>query len=169
MGWTAGVGDYAFRDSVFGRIEYRYTNLATAGFLNAATNSAEAPNRVPANDLRAGLAYKFFLHHQILNPESALCQARTHYEPAPALYDPVEHRLLAGRFGQDASVSKSTNGRQIDHASVRGAKKDGRQFGANQMSGCPIVLRRRDCGPVGRVDEALVAWEHLHVGTAYSR
>ena len=69
MGWTAGVGDHAFTDGVFGRIEYRYTNLATAGFLNAATNSAEAPNRVPANDLRAGLAYKFFLHHQILNPE----------------------------------------------------------------------------------------------------
>jgi outer membrane immunogenic protein len=32
MGWTAGVGvDFAFTDSVFGRIEYRYTNLATAG------------------------------------------------------------------------------------------------------------------------------------------
>ena len=60
MGWTAGVGiDYAFTDSVFGRIEYRYTNLATAGFLNVATNSAEAPNHVPINDLRAGLAYKF--------------------------------------------------------------------------------------------------------------
>jgi hypothetical protein len=39
-------------------MEYRYTNLATAGFLNVATNSAEAPNHVPINDLRAGLAYK---------------------------------------------------------------------------------------------------------------
>jgi hypothetical protein len=34
-------------------------SLATAGFLNIATNSAEAPNHVPINDLRAGLAYKF--------------------------------------------------------------------------------------------------------------
>ena len=33
-GWTAGAGvDYAFTDSVFGRIEYRYTNLATSGFV----------------------------------------------------------------------------------------------------------------------------------------
>ena len=42
-GWTAGVGvDYAITESVFARIEYRYTNLATAGFVSAATNSAEA-------------------------------------------------------------------------------------------------------------------------------
>ena len=54
-GWI----DYAFTDSVFGRIESGYTNLATAGFLNVATNSAEAPNHVRVNDLRAGLAYKF--------------------------------------------------------------------------------------------------------------
>jgi opacity protein-like surface antigen len=59
-GWTAGVGvDYAVRESVFARIEYRDTSLATAGFMSVATNSAEAPNRVPINDLRAGLAYKF--------------------------------------------------------------------------------------------------------------
>ena len=59
-GWTAGVGvDYAFTDSVFGRIEYRYTSLATTGFVSIATNSAEALNRVPINDLRAGIAYKF--------------------------------------------------------------------------------------------------------------
>ena len=60
MGWTAGVGiDYAFTDSVFGRIEYRYTSLATAGFVSVATNSAEASSLVPINDLRAGIAYKF--------------------------------------------------------------------------------------------------------------
>ena len=59
-GWTAGFGvDYAFTDSVFGRIEYRYTSLATAGFVSIATNSAEALNRMPINDLRAGIAYKF--------------------------------------------------------------------------------------------------------------
>ena len=40
-----------------------------------------------------------------LTVEGSFTQARTHYEHALALYDPVEHRLLAGRFGQDASVS----------------------------------------------------------------
>ena len=59
-GWTAGVGvDYAITESVFARIEYRYTNLATPGFVSVATNSAEAHNRVPISDLRAGIAYKF--------------------------------------------------------------------------------------------------------------
>jgi predicted ATPase len=47
--------------------------------------------------------------HRIVGPsltvEGRFTQARTHYEHALALYDPVEHRLLAGRFGQDASVS----------------------------------------------------------------
>jgi outer membrane immunogenic protein len=60
MGWTAGVGvDYAITESVFARIEYRYANLATAGFVSAATNSADPAIRVPVNDLRAGIAYKF--------------------------------------------------------------------------------------------------------------
>ena len=37
-GWTAGLGvDYAFTDSVIGRIEYRYTSLDTSGFVSAAT------------------------------------------------------------------------------------------------------------------------------------
>ena len=59
-GWTAGLGvDYAFTDSVFGRIEYCYTSFATPGFVSAATNSAEATNRLPISDLRAGIAYKF--------------------------------------------------------------------------------------------------------------
>ena len=59
-GWTVGAGvDYAFTDSVFGRIEYRYTNLGTSGFVSVATNSADAGNRVPISDLRAGIAYKF--------------------------------------------------------------------------------------------------------------
>jgi outer membrane immunogenic protein len=59
-GWTAGGGlDFAFTDSVFGRIEYRYTELKTSGFVNAAADTADAANRVPINDLRAGIAYKF--------------------------------------------------------------------------------------------------------------
>jgi outer membrane immunogenic protein len=62
-GWTAGVGvDYAFTESVFGRIEYRYARLATAGFVSAATDSADAPSHLPINDLRAGIAYKFGGH-----------------------------------------------------------------------------------------------------------
>jgi opacity protein-like surface antigen len=52
--WSAGIGvDYAITNSVFGRIEYRYTNLITSGFAGAAINSAAAANRVPINDLRA--------------------------------------------------------------------------------------------------------------------
>ena len=59
-GWTAGLGvDYAFTESFFGRIEYRYTSLATAGFVSAATNSAVASDHLPMSDLRAGIAYKF--------------------------------------------------------------------------------------------------------------
>ena len=59
-GWTVGLGvDYAFTDSVFGRIEYRYTSLGTSGFESSATNSAAGPGRLPISDLRAGLAYKF--------------------------------------------------------------------------------------------------------------
>ena len=59
-GWTAGAGvDYAISNGVFGRIEYRYTNLTAPGVVSAATNSADATNRVPINDLRAGIAYKF--------------------------------------------------------------------------------------------------------------
>jgi opacity protein-like surface antigen/outer membrane receptor protein involved in Fe transport len=59
-GWTAGAGvEYAFIGNVFGRIEYRYTNLGTPSFLSVAANSADGANRVPINDLRAGIAYKF--------------------------------------------------------------------------------------------------------------
>ena len=59
-GWTAGVGlDYALTYNVTGRIEYRYTNLGTASFLNVATNSADNGNRLPINDVRVGMAYKF--------------------------------------------------------------------------------------------------------------
>jgi outer membrane immunogenic protein len=59
-GWTAGAGlDYAFTKNVFGRIEYRYTDLGTTSFLNLPTNSGESGNKVTISDVRAGLAYKF--------------------------------------------------------------------------------------------------------------
>ena len=59
-GWTAGAGiDYALTETIFGRIEYRYTNLGTSGLASVATNSADGANRVPISDLRAGIAYKF--------------------------------------------------------------------------------------------------------------
>ena len=59
-GWTAGLGvDYAFTDSVVGRIEYRYTSLETLGFVSTATNTAAASDRLAISDLRAGVAYKF--------------------------------------------------------------------------------------------------------------
>jgi opacity protein-like surface antigen len=57
---TAGVGvDYAITESVFARLEYRCTSLATAGLVSLETNSADAANRVPINDLPAGIAFKF--------------------------------------------------------------------------------------------------------------
>jgi opacity protein-like surface antigen len=60
-GWTGAGGgiDYAITESIFARAEYRYTSLATAGFVSVATNSANAANRVPTSDLRASIAYKF--------------------------------------------------------------------------------------------------------------
>ena len=59
-GWTAGVGlDYAFTDHVLGRLEYRLTDLQMPGFVNAATGTADAGGRLPINDFRAGIAYKF--------------------------------------------------------------------------------------------------------------
>ncbi len=59
-GWTAGAGlDYAFTDDVFGRIEYRYTNLGISSFVNVAANAADSANKVPINDFRLGIAYKF--------------------------------------------------------------------------------------------------------------
>jgi outer membrane immunogenic protein len=60
VGWTAGAGvEYAFTNNLLGRIEYRYTDLGTASFVNLATNSAEVGNKVTINDVRVGLAYKF--------------------------------------------------------------------------------------------------------------
>jgi outer membrane immunogenic protein len=59
-GWTAGAGvEYAFTNSVIGRVEYRYTDLGSATFTSTATNSSELGNRITINDVRAGLSYKF--------------------------------------------------------------------------------------------------------------
>jgi outer membrane immunogenic protein len=63
-GWTVGAGlDYAFTNNVFGRIEYRYTDLGTTSFLSVPTNSGESGNKVAISDIRVGIAYKF-------NPDS---------------------------------------------------------------------------------------------------
>ena len=59
-GWTAGAGvEYAFTNNILGRVEYRYTDLGRATFVNIPTNSAELGNRVTINDVRVGIAYKF--------------------------------------------------------------------------------------------------------------
>ena len=46
-------------ENILARAEYRYTNLATPGFVNVATNAADAGSRAPISDLRFALAYKF--------------------------------------------------------------------------------------------------------------
>jgi opacity protein-like surface antigen len=59
-GWTAGAGvEYALTANILARAEYRCTDLKTSGFVNVATNSADAGNRTPISDIRFGLAYKF--------------------------------------------------------------------------------------------------------------
>jgi opacity protein-like surface antigen/outer membrane receptor protein involved in Fe transport len=59
-GWTAGAGiDYAITDSVFGRLEYRHTSLEAPKFADLASNFADTTSKVPVNDFRAGLVYKF--------------------------------------------------------------------------------------------------------------
>jgi outer membrane immunogenic protein len=59
-GWTAGLGlEYALTDHVSGRVEYRYTDLAKAGFVNVANDIVDAGHRVPISDARVGFAYQF--------------------------------------------------------------------------------------------------------------
>jgi opacity protein-like surface antigen/outer membrane receptor protein involved in Fe transport len=58
-GWTVGAGiEYAITNTILGRIEYRYTNLETSGFVHVPTNSTDAGTRAPISDFRAGIAYK---------------------------------------------------------------------------------------------------------------
>jgi outer membrane immunogenic protein len=57
-GWTAGAGvEYAITDAIFGRIEYRYSNLEALRLVNSPT-SADAGTRTPIRDFRVGIAYK---------------------------------------------------------------------------------------------------------------
>jgi len=59
-GWSVGAGlEYAFTNNVLGRIEYRHTDLGTAGFMNTSINVGELGNHVKLDDVRVGLAYKF--------------------------------------------------------------------------------------------------------------
>jgi outer membrane immunogenic protein len=59
-GWTAGSGvEYAFTDNVFGRMEYRYSDLRIPGFVDVATATADAGHSAPVSDVRVGFAYKF--------------------------------------------------------------------------------------------------------------
>jgi outer membrane immunogenic protein len=58
-GWTVGAGiEYAITNTILGRIECRYTNPETSGFVNVPTNSTDAGTRAPISDFRAGIAYK---------------------------------------------------------------------------------------------------------------
>jgi outer membrane immunogenic protein len=59
-GWTAGVGlEYAITDTILGRIEYRYTDFHTSGFVNVPANIVDGGTRTPISDFRVGFAYKF--------------------------------------------------------------------------------------------------------------
>jgi len=51
--------EYAITDTILGRIEYRYTDLQTSGFVNVPANIADAGSRTPISDFRGGFAYKF--------------------------------------------------------------------------------------------------------------
>jgi outer membrane immunogenic protein len=60
-GWTAGAGvEYAFTNYLTGRVEYRYTDLGTSTFTDVPSDSGEAGNKVTIQDVRAGLAFKFW-------------------------------------------------------------------------------------------------------------
>ncbi|ESX19612.1 hypothetical protein X767_23055 [Mesorhizobium sp. LSJC264A00] len=57
-GWTVGVGaDYAFTDSLIGRVEYRYSDFGTTRA--GAVLFQDYDVDLKTNDIRIGLAYKF--------------------------------------------------------------------------------------------------------------
>jgi class 3 adenylate cyclase/predicted ATPase len=58
---------------------------------------------------RQGAATPVLIGHRVMGhsllKEGDFVQARTHYDKGIALYDPVEHRMLATRFGHDTGVA----------------------------------------------------------------
>jgi outer membrane immunogenic protein len=59
-GWTAGGGlEYAITDTILARVEYRYTDVQTSGFVNFPANVADGGTRTLISNFRVGFAYKF--------------------------------------------------------------------------------------------------------------
>lgn len=59
-GWTVGGGvDYAFSNSLFGRIEYRYSDFGTVPNNYSYSDWEPYKVHIKTHDLRIGIAYKF--------------------------------------------------------------------------------------------------------------
>jgi outer membrane immunogenic protein len=59
VGWTAGGGiDYAFTNNIVGRAEYRFTDLGSANFTNAASGVVDK-TKGQSNAALLGIMYKF--------------------------------------------------------------------------------------------------------------
>jgi outer membrane immunogenic protein len=59
VGWTVGGGmDYAFTNNIVGRAEYRFTDLGSANFTNAASGVADK-TKYQSNAALLGIMYKF--------------------------------------------------------------------------------------------------------------
>ena len=59
VGWTAGAGlEYAFTDHIIGRAEYRFTDLGSASFNNAAVGVSDKVH-YDSNAALMGVSYKF--------------------------------------------------------------------------------------------------------------
>jgi outer membrane immunogenic protein len=58
-GWTVGGGvEYAFTNNIIGRAEYRYANLGSVNYANAATGVSDKI-KYDSNSAMLGLMYKF--------------------------------------------------------------------------------------------------------------
>jgi outer membrane immunogenic protein len=59
VGWTAGGGvDYAFTNNIIGRAEYRFTDLGSSSFTNAASGVVDKTKN-QSNAALLGIMYKF--------------------------------------------------------------------------------------------------------------
>lgn len=59
-GWTVGVGmDYAFTNSLFGRVEYRYSDFGTVPNSYVYSDWVSYDVDIKTHDLLVGVAYKF--------------------------------------------------------------------------------------------------------------